>query len=220
MRLLVFIGAGDPTYPLYRQVYRLIESDAPRYGYTSVDSSIRWKGQDRGLKLSCDSLSLTDAIAAGCQRIYQYESEGQDYHLLGRSFGALVAACCVTSVKPKRLKKLILWGPPVYWLMWQKFVKEFESSKKYNLSKGVHMDARYFSTLIPFESILGDIDYTTVIATGSQDSYCSQEYLVYLKSISKSNKKLAFRVVKDAPHEVTRSSSQQMIDDYLAALFG
>jgi hypothetical protein len=219
MRLLVFIGAGTPTYPLYNQVYRLIESEALRYGYSSVDWSTRWKGQGGGWKKSRDSLNLSDAISTGRDIIHKYDSDGQDYHILGRSFGALVAACCVSPEKPRHLRKLILWGPPVYWLMWKKFVRDFEHSRKYNLSKGVHINAEYFSSLIPFESVLSDIRCRTVIATGSKDTYCSPEYLTYLESVSRCNKKLVFRVVKDAPHEVTRSSSTQVIEDYLAALF-
>lgn len=219
MRLLVFVGAGNPTHSLYNRVYSLLENKAPRYGYTAVDWSIRWPGQGPDPSRSGDNLNLTDAIAVGAKRMQHYENLGDDYHILARSFGALVAAGCAVSFQPAKLKKLILWGPPVYWLMWQKFVRDFEGSRIYNLTKGVCLDEHYFSSLIPFESMLNDLKCPTIIATGSRDSYCSAEYLQYLQSLVKTNKNLIFRIVDDAPHEVTEDLPQSIISDYLTTLF-
>ena len=221
MRLLIFVGAGSPELSQYRDVYELLQLAAPRYGYTDVDWSLRWEGQGLQPQLCSEPLQLSTAVDKGVRKIVEFERLGTEYDIVGRSFGALVAAACVVPRWPKNLRKLILWGPPVYWKMYDKFVRDFEESRKYNLTKGVRIESNYFSSLVPLESLVNELSGPVRLATGSRDTYCSPEFLTYVLSLRENaSEQLTVRVANDASYEVTPQSPPYVVSSYLDALFG
>ena len=218
MQLLIFPGGGSPHTHLYSAVYALLEQEAGNYGYDGIDGSITWPGQILRDDAASAALTLHGAQEVAAAKIVDYESRGIAYDLLGRSFGCLVAAQCAVNLKPKHLRKIKLWGPSAFWMLWQKYARDLESNREICRSKGLIVDETYFPSLVPFESLICHLDYHTVIATGTKDNYSSPAYLDYLRSITASNNLVTFRMVQDAPHEVTKDLCETVVKAYLDAL--
>lgn len=227
MKLVIFPGSGSPDHPKYKSVYRLLEHTAPTHGYTTVVSSLRWPGHNlQGI------LTLDGAMDVAQGKIHDLESDSESYDLLARSFGCYVALKIALKVKPKMLRKIILWGPPPYWLIWEMFCRDLEGddkkkgNKQKATEKGVALDNALLPSIEPIESMLAQMTYETVVATGGQDPYVSPAYLNYLESIVQQRKSAEFcqsicfkDAVIGAVHEVTEDSPKPVIEAYLKALF-
>ncbi len=221
MKLVIFPGGGSPGNPKYASVYSLLEHEAKKFGYTSTYSSLQWSGhENKGV------LTLDGALQIAHAKLDELEADSDKYDILARSFGCYVALNIALDKKPKGLRKIILWGPPPYWLMWEMWCKLLETWKPKAFEKGLSVDEKLFPSVEPIEWMLPQISYETVVATGTQDSYVSQAYLRYLESLvqeRKSDKICQSIIFKDAVlgavHEVTEDSPRPVIEAYLKALF-
>lgn len=219
MQLIIFPGGGSPHSVLYSKVYSLLETEAAKFGYAGVDCSISWPGQALEGAPATAPLTLQGAEKVAAAKIAEYENQGIPYDLVGRSFGALIAAKCATALKPRLLRKVVFWGPSAFWLLWQKFVRDLATNQQEASANGLTLDESYFPSLEPFESLVQRVEYPMTIATGSEDIYSSPGYLAYLGSILAHKKNVRLTLVQGAPHEVTRDLPQEVVGAYLRALF-
>lgn len=221
MKLVIFPGAGGPGNPRYASVYRLLEQEANKFGYTDTDR-LQWPGhENKGI------LTLDGALQIAHAKLDELEAGSDKYDILARSFGCYVALKIALDKKPKALRKIMLWGPPPYWLMWDMWCRDIEKQKKKAADEqGLSVDEKLFPSLVPIEWMLPQITYETVVATGTQDPYVSHAYLRFLESLvqeRKSDKNCQSIKFKDAVpgavHSVTEDSPKPVIEAYLKALF-
>lgn len=223
MKLIVFPGIGSPHNPKYASVYRLIEQSAPKYGYDSVEI-LQWRGQND------DGVLTLDGALAEAKTKFDSETTGfkqfSDIHILARSFGCFVALKLALDCQPKNLRKMILWGPPPFWLVWEMFLKDFKINQKTAHEKGTRLDEGFYPSIVPIEYMLPLISYETTVATGENDPYVPQSFVNYLESLVKQRKNTKncqcfhFKeAVPGACHEVTEDAPAPVIEAYLKALF-
>lgn len=221
MKLVIFPGGGSPDNPKYASVYRLLEQESKRFYYDSTDCSLRWPGHN-----SCGVITLDGAVKIVLAKLDELEAKTEKYDILARSFGCFVALKVALVKKPNGLRKIILWGSPPYWRMWEMWGKHLETWKPKAADKGTNVDEKLFPSVEPIEWLLPQITYETVVATGAQDPYVSYAYLRYLESLIQERKSdkicqsIKFKdAVPGAVHEVTEDSPKPVIDAYLKALF-
>ncbi len=215
--LVVFPGMGNPDNSFYRKVYFLIENEALKLGFKEVDISIRWPGHINEKRESVGTLLFDEAINCALSKIRELEDNNKNYTLLGRSFGAIVACYCALSAKLKGLKKIILWGPPPYWLLWKMFKKDLMSNSKIAIDKGLMISETFFSSAIPIETLLPLLNYPITIATGTEDTYSPPAFLEYLRSLTGNKTNVYFKLVTGAIHEMTYDSPAW--EEYVEILF-
>lgn len=220
MNLIIFPGGGSPNNKLYIDVYALLSTGAKNYGYRKVDTSVIYPGHIDSTGNVSGKLTLDGAIEAAYSKVKEYDKKGLKYDFLGRSFGTIVAVKIATDKKLKHLRKIILWGPPPYWLIWQMFSRDLKENIKIAKIKGLHIDKTFFLSIEPLESMLESLEYPTVIATGTKDPYSKPAYINYLWNCIAHKTNFSFRIVEDAPHEVTKQKcSQKIVKAYLKCLF-
>lgn len=220
--LIVFPGAGCPDSPLYTSVFALIRSAAPRFGYDRVNASVRWPGHHG----QSGSLTLDGALKVARRELSEIEKNRVPYDILARSFGCYVAITIALKMRPKNLRKIILWGPLPFWGMWEYWKRDLAANRKKGMKKGVTVDHRLFPSLAPLESMLPTLPYEVVIATGDQDDDVPGSYLTYLAAIVRKRRgsthshPIRFKkAVRGAAHEVTADATKQVVKRYLTALF-
>ncbi len=159
-------------------------------------------------------------------KLGELEAGSDQYDFLARSFGCYVALKMALDGQLKNLRKVILWGPPPYWLMWEMWRRDIEANKKIAGEKGLAVDNALFPTFVPLECMLPMMRYETVVATGDQDPYVPHAYLHYLESIVKERKSSKYcqsirfnAAVSGAVHEVTEDAPGPVKEAYLKALF-
>lgn len=220
MKLIILPGGGSPDNQLYSKVYELLASEALNYGYKAVDTTLRWPGHANSKGIVSDKLTLDGAMAIAISKIQEYEDRGMKYDLLGRSFGTIVAVKYAIDYKPNGLRKIILWGPPPFWLIWQMFVRDIETNSKSAKGKGLYLDNTFFPSIVPIESILPYLEINSVIVCGTKDPISKPAYINYLWNCVAHKANFAFRTVEGAIHEVTsENSSPDVVKAYLEALF-
>lgn len=221
LNLIIFPGTGSPYNKLYKDVYALLSSGANKYGYGKIENTITYPGHIRIDGTTEGELTLDGAIETAISKVYYYENNGINYDFLGRSFGSFVTVKIAIGRKLNNLQRLILWGPPPYWLVWQMFVRDLEENRRIAKTKGVYVEETFFRSIIPLESMLSSLEYPTIIASGTKDAYSKPGYIEYLKSLFEYRNNISFRMVDDAPHEVTiQNCTDATIGAYLEALFG
>lgn len=221
MKLVIFPGGGSPGNPTYASAYGLLKRSAPEHGYDTVDTSLRWPGhEEQGV------LTLEGALERARLKVAELEDDSQPYDFLARSFGCYVAIKSALETQPKGLRKVILWGPPPYWLMWEMWHKDLDANRLIATGKGLSVNEALFPSLEAIECLLPMMRHETVVATGEQDPYVSPAYLRYLESIvqerrsTKYSQSIRFKdAVPGAVHEVTGEAPAPVILAYLKALF-
>lgn len=222
MNLLVMPGSGNPDYsPVYRDVYAVIECEAGNFGYRRVFAQLRYPGQaDPEHFLQSPSLTLPTSVAAGAHAVAALPP-GQ-FVILARSWGCVVALKWLAQAKAdeRRPEKLILWGPPPYWLVWKMWVRDLATNQVVATFKGLKADAELFRTFEPVEALLAEVSVPTRVAGGEKDIYCTPAHLTYLREIASANRNVEVpSPVADAPHEVTDSCGPGVVKDYAQTLF-
>ena len=215
--LLIFPGGGSPANPLYHQVYELLEREAKRVGYEEI-YLLTWPGHcDKNGRFNGE-LTMEGAKYVAEKKILELEKSGKKYHVLGRSFGIIVALDCVDTLEVHNFTRLILWGPPPYWLLWELFKKDFHENKQKNESKGLNISGRFFEGVLPVEYLLKKMDVTTIVATGAEDTYSTPQFLHYLQNMYGYKYNLYFRwPIRGCKHEVTEANPNWK--EYIKALF-
>jgi alpha-beta hydrolase superfamily lysophospholipase len=215
--LLIFPGGGSPESLLYRKVYELLKIEARANGYETI-SLLCWPGHSYKGGCFDSELTMEGALRVATKRILEQEKLGREYHLLGRSFGTIIAVASIQDIETPNLKKLILWGPPPFWLLWKLFVKDLEKYREVALDKGLNISKNFFSSVIPFETLVENIEVDTIVATGTGDPYSTPAFLNYLKAICSNNQQIQFKLVENCKHEVTEDDSNWK--EYVEALLG
>lgn len=221
MNLVILPGAGSPSNPIYAGVYQLLKDAAKDHGYDRIDSPLLWPGHDnRGV------LTLSGALEAANQKVNELDQDGQQYDLLARSFGCYVALKVSLDLQPKGLRKIILWGLPPYWLMWEMWQRDLESNRTKASEKGVAINHTLFPSLEPLECMLPKVQHETVVVAGELDPYVPPAYLHYLESAVRERRaselpqSIHFKApVPGAVHEITPAAAEPVISAYLTALF-
>lgn len=213
-KLLIFPGVGSPENMEYEPVYSLLEKGAKGYGYDQV-SICHWPGQSA---TETDILTLGGAVEIAKDAINSCENEEGEYSILGRSFGTIVAARVLSEIKPTRLNRVIMWGPPPYSVLWKLFKLEIDKSKQTAKGKGTRIDNSFFDSIIPFESLILSIDHTTVIATGTEDPWVPPSFIGYLETLLHGKNNLSFRVVNGAGHDCSTKCPVEVQKEYLQKL--
>lgn len=219
MKLLIFSGGGNPSHREYKDAYDLLIENAPRYGYDEVDVSLRWPGQFSEDERAEDALTFDGAVDAASNYLSKHEQEEESYDIVSRSFGTLVAARSASDNQPAKLRKLIFWGVPPYWLFWRRWKRDLEANRELGFKKGIRIEESFFSSLVPFEEMVTELSYPAVFATGTNDEVAQPAFLRYLESLVSKEQDVDFRVVDDAPHVVDSDSTADVRKSYLEALF-
>ena len=217
--LIVFPGGGNPSTPLYSAVFSLIERGAIQHGYEYVDLSVRWRGHIECDQVLAPPLTLQSAVDTAVEYMSKYDGEGTPYDILARSFGTYVALKSASTLRPKFLERMILWGPPPFWRLWQLFVRDLDANLQMCREKGLSLDQSFFPSLQPFESLLGEATYPLVIASGTKDKYSTPADIQYFEELVKDKDNVGFRKVEGAIHEVTEDSPAEIVDAYVKGLF-
>lgn len=213
-KLLIFPGVGSPQNSTYADVYSLLNFGAKGYGYDQV-SICHWPGQRAS---ETDILTLGGAVEIAMDAINSCEDEEREYAILGRSFGTIVAARVLSEIKPTRLKRVIMWGPPPYSVLWKLFKLEIDKSTDTAKNKGTRIDNTFFDSIIPFESLISTIDYKTVIATGTEDPWVPPSFIQYIQTLLKGKNNFSCRVVDGAGHECSIKCPKEVQKEYLRKL--
>lgn len=223
MNLVVFPGGGNPD--IRPGAYEVIKREAEKYGYERVFNDLRWPGHLRkGEEYdSASSITLPKAVNAAKTRIQEIDFQ-EPYTIIARCFGCLVALAFVSdiSVDKTMIKKLILWAPPPYWFIWDRFVNKTSEENKSNVTKGrgLKADESSFPTIIPVENLIKDVQVPTVIAGGAEDEICTPSFFKLLEDIGKENTWLSFKpLVSGAPHTVDDSCGQEIVSAYAKTIF-
>jgi hypothetical protein len=217
--LIVFPGAGNPSAPLYKDVYKLIERGAIDYGYDHVDLSVRYPGQfDDEHNEMQSSLSFISATEVAIEHLRQYEKARNPFDILGRSFGTFVALKSAEILRPEFLERMILWGAPAYWRLWSAFVQDFAETQRISKDKKVLIEENFFVSIQPIESLLPDTAYSCKMVSGSLDKNTTAEDMNYYRQLANENVRFS-EIVKNAKHEVTNNDSPDVIAQYLKVLF-
>lgn len=220
MRLIVFPGGGSPRGPRYRKVYELIEGEAARRGLSGA-TTILYPAHDRDGESASAALTLSGAIEAALPVIEEHEARGEPYDFLGRSFGTIVATRLAIERKPRHLRRLVLWGPVAYWILWEMLARDLPSTAREGAAKGVRLGPETFPSAQPLESLLSTLAYPAVIATGTKDPQAPPAHLDYLRALFGGRADFSFRVVPDAFHEVTTENcAPPVVRAYLDVVFG
>jgi pimeloyl-ACP methyl ester carboxylesterase len=219
VKLLIFPGGGNPSHQKYKGAYDLLKGSAPQYGYDEVDISVRWPGHHKKDERPIESLTFGGAVNVATAYLEQHEQQEEYFDVLARSFGTLVATKCVIDNQPTKLRKIILWGVPPYWLSWKVWKQDLDENKRRALSKGLHIEDSFFSTLIPFEAMLPQLSYPTIIAGGRKDKRSPPSFLKYLKSLVSEHQDVSFPPVVDgASHVVDNDSPSGVKEEYMETL--
>lgn len=152
--------------------------------------------------------------------IGEYEASGvTPYDILGRSYGTYVALKIAELLRPKFLRRLILWGTPPFWRMWQIYARDFNKSYEVAKTKEVLIGRDMFPSLEPIEPLICASTYPVIIASGTADIYSTPRDVASFRALA-GNDNVEFRPpVEGAPHEVTEDSPSALVDEYLKALF-
>lgn len=217
--LIVFPGGGNPSTPLYGGVFSLIKRGALQHGYSSVDISVRWSSHIESDKAEAPPLTLDSAVETAVEYLGKYEKGDAPYDILARSFGTYVALKSTCFLRPRHLERIILWGPPPFWRLWQLFVRDLEVNLQVCREKGLSIDQRFFPSLEPFESLLCEAKYPLVIASGTKDKYSTPADIQYFEGLAAGKENICFREVEGAIHEVTEESPAEIVELYLNELF-
>lgn len=221
MKILIFPGGGNPDSALYAKVYGLIVEQAGRFGYSRVDTSVRWPGHVLVPHDDSEKLTFQGALTTAAAKLAEYEQAAEPYDILSRSFGTYVALKA-TLGPLKHLRRVVLWGSPPFWHVWQLFVRDLDETKLVAEAKGLLVDERFFPSLEPVESLLQHTPRKVVVATGADDKYSTPAFHSYLMQLAGGfHCDLNFRPpVKGAPHEVTGDLPPEVVEDYLNSMLG
>lgn len=221
MKLLIFPGAGDPHAAEYSKVYQLLRAQAGSFGYSEVDTSIRWPGQFLSKPDSTEALNLKSAVAVAKRKLGECEASAQGYDILARSFGTVVALSASFDGSYPNLRRIVLWGTCPYWKAWEMFVDDFDSTRQVSQQKGVRIEAGFFSSCEPIETLLLKTPRQVVVTVGGNDKYSSREFHSYLLALLMEHSNVTFRhPVEGAPHEVTGDLPAEVVQQFCRTVLG
>ncbi|MFB6198400.1 MAG: alpha/beta fold hydrolase, partial [Halobacteriaceae archaeon] len=206
MKLLVFPGGGNPSHQKYQSAYRLFKNEAPRYGYDEIDVSLRWPGHFTADVNHGEELTFDAGVSTALDYLREHEQQDERFDIVARSFGTLVSAQCAVDIRFEKLRKLILWGAPPFWLFWEMWVRDLDRSRKEGLAKGIQIGESFFSTLVPFEELIQELSYPVLVAGGSEDDFSPPAFRKYLKSLVSEKQNVVFDNVDGASHVVDGDS--------------
>ncbi len=214
----MFAGSGSPYNDKCKGGFDLVESGARQYGYQETEI-VSWPGQDKDSSSYSGELAFDGACQVARSHLDEWRSCGEQFTLLARSFGTLVAAKVLSESGVDGIDRVVLWGPPPYPVMWSIFHRDFADTKSKYVAKGTLLHDNFFQFLEPFEAYFLDIPGKVIVVFGSTDKHVPPTFRRYLESLTEEASRYEFREVRDAPHECDYSCPQQVQEEYLHALF-
>jgi len=221
MRLLIFPGGGSPDDTVkYASVYRLLKEAAPSFGYSNADISLRWPGHVRSPSARTVGLTLDGAFCEAHIKLAEYEKRDEPYDIVARSFGVYVALYATTRYAYSKLRRMVLWGSPPFWYMWQLFVPQLGATQSEAVAKGLIADHKLFPSLEPVECLLQQSTSEVILATGSADLVSSPAFQHYLIQLANRSNVTERTPVEGAKHDVTADDGAKIVNSYLTAVLG
>jgi hypothetical protein len=220
-KLIIVPGLSSPNSKKHRPVYECLLEQASGRLPAAKSEVLLLPGQADPQGNITGEFSIPDAAGFLKKRIQEC-TEGA-VMLLARSSGCdVVAEALRNSETRKRVSRIVLWGPPPFWLYYDMFTVEGLHTKPLPQRKdedGLYPSSRIVPTAFPFETRLTELDDRTLIASGGKDEYSPPEYHKYLAWLCrKMNDKPKFEEVPDCPHSVTPQC--QGWGKYCDVLFG
>lgn len=218
LHLQILPGGGNLLHPPYRDVYQLLEELAQRNGYDS-SATCAWPAHSAYGSEPEVPLTFPDARDVAHSAIEDLERRGEPYDLLTRSFGCTVAAVVLNDLKPRGLRRLILWGPVSFADYWRLFVRDLSVQKRKAAARSVVIDERFFPSHVPLETFVPTIRVPTDLVRGTLDELCPEAFLTYLTTLFDPSCVVRVRSADGARHEVVRSDPPAVLAAYEASLF-
>lgn len=208
-KLIIFSGGGDP-FLSYKKVYDLIKEMSKKCSYSEC-SVVNWPGHFSFDDTS--TMTLKNALPIAQDILKKLEEGNQPYDIIARSFGCSVFLKTYEDIELKKLGKVVLWGPPPFYILYELFKNKLEKQMDIGLTKNVRISPDFISETYPFEYLVSNFSGSIPlrIATGQNDQYCLDFHLSFYNKI---NKYIDTVLVKNIGHEVSDYN-----DDYFNALF-
>lgn len=219
---LVIPGLGSPESQLYRKVYDLLASAARQRDMPM--RCLRYEGHGHLANGRIDGEIELPGVAQGIAD--QVRQSPMQSTLVCRSFGCLLPGYLALhhDLKLQDFRRIALWGPVPYFHMWKLFGTAARVAEKNSEAeaKGARLAPDFFQSITPLEaSCEALLDTEVVIAVGTADGYTTPAFAEFLATIVRGagNPNVNVRIVENAPHEMTAAQGQNVITDYLNALF-
>jgi pimeloyl-ACP methyl ester carboxylesterase len=210
---VILPGAGDPASLGYIPVYDLLTKEAKKRGFEEV-IVIKYPGQMSSR--TPGELSLAAAVSVVRETCFRIQGQ---MTLLGRSFGCFVALETARAIK-ERVEKVILWGPPPFWHVWEMLARNLDATNTTGLKKGVRFSGDVFAAMKPIESLLKDTRVATQVVAGTRDKAATPDFVAYLQAIVQANAFVKFApLVEGAEHEVETWDDPRIVAAYANAIF-
>ena len=228
--LIIAPGAASPTHPRYREAREALVDAASERGYTKIET-LSYPGHDHdgyALHLDTSSAAIIGAIKSHC-------AGGGTPSILARSYGCYAAVRALIDADVQ-IERLVLWGPPPYWLMYEFWRRDLDrivpdihmTRKEEAAARFTRIDGSFFESLVPIEVLLQDRILASrlqhlVLATGEADPYCPPPFLQYLGSLIRAlgNNALVCDAIPGVGHSVlARECSPDSWARYLDAVLG
>ena len=185
--ITILSGGGSPHTDEYGPVYRPIEEEGERRGWST--HLIDYVGVGHAPEFGM-GLNLPSAVAKA-RRDIKARPAPAGSTLLCRSFGCDVGAYLFAhhSHEMTAFKRVILWGPSGMNTYWDLVGKSFDAIEKLNAeiqnAKGCKIGEDFWSSFSPIEDSVREFRSTTVeIAYVTKDKYCDAPFAEYLAALS------------------------------------
>lgn len=230
--ITILSGGGSPHTEDYGPVYRLIDEEGRRLGWSThlLDYVGVGHAPDFGM-----GLSLPGAVEKSRQDLKAHPAP-QGSTLICRSFGCDVGAHLLANHRDEMtsFSRVVFWGPSAYHVFWDLVARTPQSLATFNeeaRKKGVVLSADFWTTFEPIEESAKQIKGITVeIGYGTSDKYCDAPLANYLAAIFWKHTDCPVRVVeikgaaheiRPTPHPVTSPEDHERIKrEYFALIFG
>lgn len=203
MNVLVIVpGGGDPNNLKYKKTYDLIirKNDfnkkckigidkyydridiIPLYGhetYNNENDVITYWDCKLSAEIISSKLTKLDS-----------DNEIDSYDIFARSGGCYVTLMSFKKTTPKKLGKIIFYGPATFDEVKTLFKDQYEETKISCVKKGLYINENTFKSFDPFENLICDYNLNNKIEVGfgKYDDYSNWVYADYISSVIKLNK--------------------------------
>lgn len=187
--LLILPGGGDPSNEEYKPAYDfVIKKNKERKLYDDVMIIPLYGHQSYNDKTNSvtywDCLKSTEIVR---EKFIQLDSDDDisSIDVFARSGGCFVILMTLNLYKPKKINKIICYGPATYESIEYLFKTTFNETRISNIKKGLFIDENTFSSFRPFEELVSEYDsiYQLIIGFGEDDKYSPWTFADKIKEI-------------------------------------
>jgi len=206
--ITILSGGGSPHTDEYGPVYRLIEEEGERRGWST--HLIDYVGVGHAPEFGVE-LNLPGAVVKAREDL-KTRPAPQGSTLLCRSFGCDVGAYLLANHggEMAAFSRIVLWGPSAYHLYWDLVARTPTSLREMNVyakekKKGMKLHDDFWATFKPIEESAKRFRSITIeIGYGTRDKYCDAPFANYLAGVVWKHTACPVRVVEieGAYHEI------------------